>query len=552
MIGSSKNSLGYALDWYQKKVSITLSLIDTVLPPQSGFMPWIFHELMNHAFQWRQLGSYDQQLWEKSIEERVLKGINHAVPKKLAKPNSGLIDLDLIRGSAFTKAKPQQGCIATTYLGVVRVLLLPFYIKWWTDQTNSHICALLISLYSLQLSSMYFYFNSDLRSSTKEFEEIPESEVLVPVIMMLILSVIQSHIAASHSLDERNRSRDRECSTCTSSTRTTIPRVISFVPVVRRKRRSPSKRSAGRQKVTIVEKENSPPPIVPDVEMKKASDEESGLESLDMKMDSNRKLSERRMFTPPKVVILEVVSDDSSSPKNSPSRPLSRTGEEGDHEGDACELSSPEEISPYSTINSTADLKWRRYSDIVSKRLRSYSNSAAERRYSNLDEVRTRSSTITKCCVVPRNSPDRSSQISHTSRKDSPVNSSCESEGSLSPHTPTKGVVTDAEWPLINTEGSSEEEDYDEAPQPPLEEEIATRRASFDYTSYLKDEELFSGDPDSLPPQIFSFCDDWIPTGRSADSKKTSDKGKDSSWFPDQILIQFSNQANVSHERTFH
>lgn len=144
-----------------------------------------------------------------------MKGLTNAIPKKLARVKTELIDLDLIRGSAFTKAKPKQGCIATTCIGIIRVLLYPFFMKWWTDQTNKALSTLFCLMYLLQVSSMYMYFNFDQKSddltsscernALKEaLEDVPTSEVLVPVIMLLILSVIQSHIAASHSDDEED------------------------------------------------------------------------------------------------------------------------------------------------------------------------------------------------------------------------------------------------------------------------------------------------------------------------------------------------------------
>ena len=65
---------------------------------------------------------------------------------------------------------------------------------------------------------MYIYlnpdYNSDLTCSINDAsgdahdsdDEIPASEVFFPVIMFMILSVIQSHIAASHSLDQKQSS----------------------------------------------------------------------------------------------------------------------------------------------------------------------------------------------------------------------------------------------------------------------------------------------------------------------------------------------------------
>ncbi|XP_053202766.1 protein PHTF2-like isoform X2 [Panonychus citri] len=160
------------------------------------------------ALHWYQkkIGSYDQQVWEKSIEERVLRGLSHAIPKKVArvKKESIDLDLDLIRGSYFAKAKPQQSWLTTTYLGIVRILLFPFYLNWWTEQTNPLICAILFILYCLQMISMYIYFNSE----KDEFDEIPISEVVSPLFMFFILGTMQSQIGASSSSKNRSyRSR---------------------------------------------------------------------------------------------------------------------------------------------------------------------------------------------------------------------------------------------------------------------------------------------------------------------------------------------------------
>ena len=255
----------------------------------------------------KKLGSYDQQQWEKTIEERVLKGLSHAIPKKVTRVKTELIDLDLIRGSAFTKAKPKQGYIATTYLGILRVIFFPFYWFWWKQQTNSLVTCLLLFLYSAQITSMYMYFypssalhiyhqfdlidficsmlppfdvffgdfsgrlsSSDTNAFTqgsstttpvnkdmlKELEDIPASEVITPVIMFLILSVIQSHIAASHSLDERSRNRiEQDCSPRATSNKQTGSTSVSnsrpgstsrslYPGAGKRKKRSPEKKSS--------------------------------------------------------------------------------------------------------------------------------------------------------------------------------------------------------------------------------------------------------------------------------------------------------------------
>lgn len=45
----------------------------------------------------RKIGTYDKQLWERTVEQRILHGLTH-VPRKSAKLKTELIDVDLVRG----------------------------------------------------------------------------------------------------------------------------------------------------------------------------------------------------------------------------------------------------------------------------------------------------------------------------------------------------------------------------------------------------------------------------------------------------------------------
>lgn len=507
--------------------------------------------------------------------------MSNAIPKKLARVKTELIDLDLIRGSAFTKAKPKQGCIATTCLGILRVLLFPFFIKWWTDQTNKALCVLLSVLYFLQLSSMYMYFNFDQvsddltspceRNVLKEaLEDVPTSEVLVPVIMLVILSVIQSHIAASHSLDERSRNRiQSDCSprnansnVSSNVTRSTNTGSRSYKHQVKRKKRNtPEKKSpvkdtclkSKKRSATITtdeNKENTPilrssscasvstqgnscsingHKCVP-MFVKKPSDEESGLEIPDtegLKMDKistsfRWSRDDHSEFNMPKQTTIQPNSDNvcvdcpgegkrntvitsQSSPQPPPPPPLDNgqlTGEEGDHEAeDQCpgDLSSLDEISPYSTVNSAADATWRRrYSDIISQRIRSLSQSQAKRRFSGSEETtRLRSCTFTKSRA---RFPCTQRTIDH---EDHHISSN-DSEASLSPTTPNK-ANTDLDWPMINSEGTSEDDEEDDGHVAIVSTDRSPAPLSSEYQSFFREEDLLCDDPDSFPPHILSF-----------------------------------------------
>ena len=117
------------------------------------------------------------------------------IPKKVAKIKTELIDLDLIRGSP--KSKSQHGWLSSLGSGINRVLFYPFYLKWWSEQTNNYLACLFLSLYILQGISMRIYFENGFTSS--EFAEVPTSEVLSPLVMMLVLGILHSQIVGTKS-----------------------------------------------------------------------------------------------------------------------------------------------------------------------------------------------------------------------------------------------------------------------------------------------------------------------------------------------------------------
>ncbi|RWS17689.1 putative homeodomain transcription factor-like protein [Dinothrombium tinctorium] len=334
---SGNNSLGNALYWYQKKI-----------------------------------GAYDKQSWEKSIEERVLKGLSHAVPKKVARVKTELIDLDLIRGSAFAKAKPQQSYLATTYLGIIRVILFPFYFKWWTHQTNYCICWLLFALYLMQLSAIYILINE---MNDEVFADVPISEILSPLIMFCMLGAMQSQIASSHSLKTEHR-------------RNTLHHSPSNYNFNKSVEETKSVKWQTRAELNAVEDENKENMLKSDSKVeplfnpltKKNSDEESGLDCTDFKEPENNfesiTLKQRRGLS--NILNLELTNESDNS-------------------------------------------------------------SIASRKF------------VTKADEHDKNSSD--------SEPDRDISSiDCDSEGSLSPTMPIKGITEDLDWPMINSDGTSDED----------------------------------------------------------------------------------------------
>ena len=165
---------------------------------------------LNQALCWYQhkIGAYDKQIWEETVEQRILHGLSH-VPKKSGKLKLDYIDLDVVRGSSFPKAKPKHGLVYLSQLCVLRLLFLPFHRHWWVQQTSCGVFQLLLILYGFQMVNMVIYFmrpsqissNPTIRIKNETtdnheitYHDVSAEEVLVPVLMMCILSLLLSQV----------------------------------------------------------------------------------------------------------------------------------------------------------------------------------------------------------------------------------------------------------------------------------------------------------------------------------------------------------------------
>ncbi|XP_031641135.1 putative homeodomain transcription factor [Contarinia nasturtii] len=167
------------------------------------------------AWYQKKLGTYDKQPWEQTVEHRILSGFVNTPSKNVAS-RTEYIDVDLVRGSTFPKAKPKQSLLTVLQLAVIRYLLLPLYAKWWVAQTSSKIFAFLFFLYVMQMlnwaiysynvnksqsklneSNTYNANNQDDRISTNDFISI--TDLFVPMTLSLVLSLIHSQIVATSS-----------------------------------------------------------------------------------------------------------------------------------------------------------------------------------------------------------------------------------------------------------------------------------------------------------------------------------------------------------------
>ncbi|OWK04493.1 PHTF1, partial [Cervus elaphus hippelaphus] len=71
-------------------------------------------------------------------------------PKKMGHIKADLIDVDLIRGSTFAKAKPEIPWTSLTRKGLVRVVFFPLFSNWWIQVTSLRIFVWLLLLYLMQ------------------------------------------------------------------------------------------------------------------------------------------------------------------------------------------------------------------------------------------------------------------------------------------------------------------------------------------------------------------------------------------------------------------
>uniref|UniRef100_A0A3Q2TF11 Putative homeodomain transcription factor 1 n=1 Tax=Fundulus heteroclitus TaxID=8078 RepID=A0A3Q2TF11_FUNHE len=137
------------------------------------------------AWYQEKIGAYDQQVWEKSLE----KGLERK-PKRTGYIKPDLIDVDLVRGSTFSKAKPESQWTALTRKGLVRVLLFPFFFQWWIQVTSRSISSCILVLYLLQVAAVLLYLEVPRASA---------SEVFGPVCLMLLLGTVHCQIVSTES-----------------------------------------------------------------------------------------------------------------------------------------------------------------------------------------------------------------------------------------------------------------------------------------------------------------------------------------------------------------
>ncbi|KAH8253152.1 hypothetical protein KR032_003776, partial [Drosophila birchii] len=170
----------------------------------------------------KKIGTYDKQEWEKTVEQRILDGFNN-VNLKNTKLKTELIDVDLVRGSTFPKAKPKQSLLTVIRLAILRYVLLPLYAQWWVKQTSPNAFGFILVLYLTQLVNWAIYvlhsnnhteplvydkpLNGSLLQTGTAGEDADKQEehadllsaLLIPCALSLLISLIHSQIVATNT-----------------------------------------------------------------------------------------------------------------------------------------------------------------------------------------------------------------------------------------------------------------------------------------------------------------------------------------------------------------
>ncbi|KAK7080414.1 Male germ-cell putative homeodomain transcription factor, partial [Halocaridina rubra] len=174
---------------HKRKIRLLLLRVKRTFPP-------VVVKMLESALGWYQgrISLYDKQSWETTVEQRILQGLSYT-PRKTTKFKSELIDVDLVRGSTFPKAKPESGLWLAGLKGIVRLIFLPLYGGWWIRETS---CTGFLSIFFLYVSIILSGAIMIMcRRDENIFKNVPASEVSLPGVALLILSIIHSQIVCT-------------------------------------------------------------------------------------------------------------------------------------------------------------------------------------------------------------------------------------------------------------------------------------------------------------------------------------------------------------------
>ncbi|CAF0879460.1 unnamed protein product [Brachionus calyciflorus] len=174
------------------------------------------NKIICNLLDWYQIriGSHDKQAWEKSLDSQSVKHNLYCLSKKSTKIDD-LIDIDLIKGSSFPKSKSKLSLANIMFNGIVKLVFLPFYFRWWEQQINKVFTYTLMFIYFLQLINFIIYNSNYNTIIDKDQQLISLTEISTPGVIMLILGIMYSYITSALPSTDSEKSRSTKVRTQT-------------------------------------------------------------------------------------------------------------------------------------------------------------------------------------------------------------------------------------------------------------------------------------------------------------------------------------------------
>jgi len=135
------------------------------------------------------VADYDLQIWEKSVVRRELQEELTVEGSRKAPVPEHLIDLDLVQGNTFPKAKPIEAGWRPWLQGISRAVFMPIHAQWWRERTSTGFTVFLIILWAINAITL-----STFVALRDEDHFIPINEILTPMICTIFLSILHCHI----------------------------------------------------------------------------------------------------------------------------------------------------------------------------------------------------------------------------------------------------------------------------------------------------------------------------------------------------------------------
>ncbi|THD24510.1 putative homeodomain transcription factor 2 [Fasciola hepatica] len=139
------------------------------------------------------LGNYDKQSCDQSVEQRILQEMDKGTPHEEKKGNNLFIDVDLVRGSVFSKSKTRHRWIQVVMWGVLRTAFAPLYWDYWREHTSFRMAAYVMFHFLVQLIQAICFLLIDPETSKST-----QDDVFVPCLLAVLLGILHAHITAAH------------------------------------------------------------------------------------------------------------------------------------------------------------------------------------------------------------------------------------------------------------------------------------------------------------------------------------------------------------------